>query len=454
MSIIMPPWPRLLSNNVQPGLDRIREIVTALRVDMSALPPVIHVTGTNGKGSTIAYLGECFKNAKYTTHRYISPHLMRFNERIVIRDQEISDEELEILCNYGNHIIGDDGRFSFFEATTGLALYKFSQEKADALLLEVGMGGNFDATNIVRDKILNIITPISLDHTEFLGNSLSSIATEKCGIIGENSITVVSWQPREAVNTITEYCESKNANLVLFGRDWNFEVFDEEIELYFQLPRRLRNKVLSNSLVLAGIGSLERNVVFRIPKPTLAGIHQFLNAATAAIAMLMLGLLYYKNFSLLHISEAVKHAFWAGRMQKITSNDLGYDLPNNVTLIFDGAHNVGGAEMLMASIMQFKSSTIPLYVIHGRTKGRDIEGFLRFFQIETTLLCVTSIRSEPKSESSLVLYDKAIKMGFNCKIVEDVHDGIRECLSHINNREALILVCGSLYLFADIKTRD
>ncbi|WP_158521582.1 bifunctional folylpolyglutamate synthase/dihydrofolate synthase [Candidatus Fokinia solitaria] len=449
----MPPWPKLLNNNVQPGLERIKEIITALRVDMSALPPVVHITGTNGKGSTVAYLGECFKNAKYSTHRYISPHLIKFNERIVIQDREISDEQLEILCNYGSHIIGNEGKFSFFEATTGLALYEFSQKKADVLLLEVGMGGSFDATNVVEEKILNIITPISMDHVEFLGDSLSSIAMEKCGIIRLDSIAVVSWQPTEAANAIISYCESKNVSLVLFGRDWNFEVFDEEIELHFRLPRRLRNKVLVDSLALIGIESLEGGTVFRIPKPTLAGIHQILNAATAAIAMLMLGLLYYKKISLLHISEAVKHAFWPGRMQTITSHDLGYNLPSNVTLIFDGAHNVAGAEMLMASILQLKSNATPLYVVHGRTKGRDIEGFLRFFQTETVLLCVTAIRSEPKSESSLVLYDKATKMGFNCKIVEDVHAGIEECISHAKDKKALILVCGSLYLFSDLKTK-
>jgi dihydrofolate synthase/folylpolyglutamate synthase len=423
--VYMPHWPSPgVRSDIKLGLSRMHELLTNLGNPHHKLPPVIHIAGTNGKGSSTAYFKAILEHAGLKVHRYTSPHLERFNQRIELAGDEISDGYLyEILeetrvANQGVHA-------TFFESTTAAAFLAFSRVHADVLILEVGMGGRLDATNVIANPALSLITPVGLDHVEFLGGNLALIAHEKAGVIKLHSPCVVSWQHREAMKVITERAEELESPIYAWGEHWNFEVQQD-------------------GFVLVDLRA--NNVVMELPMPGLLGLHQIVNAAAVAAASYRF---LQENLPIRtqNIQWGIKHAKWPGRLQHITTGKLANMLPAGYELWMDGAHNPDGAQMLAAS-MEHLWQDKPTVLINGRTGQRDIASFLEPFKELVQHVYAVTVQSEPNGEKSHNIARVAESMGFNTRDSGDIVSAIKEISS--SHGPCRIMVTGSLYLLSDI----
>ncbi len=437
----MPHWPIQMGKiDVASDLTRIRAMLSAVGNPELRLPQIVHVTGTNGKGSTIAYLQSILECSNYSVHKYISPHLINFNERIVLCGQEIDDSMLFQLgenCRVALEAY-QGSRYSFFEATTVMAFLAFSSIPADILLLEVGMGGRLDPTNVISSNILSIITPISLDHTEFLGESIDLIAKEKAGIIKHGCTCLVGWQYKEAMNIIKDYCAQIGSRCIAYGEDWDFIVSKEGF--YVQIIDFQND---SDHLLLGPY------------KQSLIGIHQILNAATAVVAAYILQHSLYSKINHMSIAQGLSTTVWPARMERITNGKLFDLVPNNWEIWLDGAHNPNGAEMLAASIKKIPKN-LPLYLIHGRTARHNIKIFLEhFIDHEPELICCLKVKSELKGEEAEVIQKNAIEMGFKAISCKSIDEAVAVCVYDAKKKSlakdgARIVICGSLYLAGDV----
>lgn len=337
----------LYPEKIDLSLDRLLRLLDTLGNPQDKTPPVIHVAGTNGKGSTIAYLRAIAEAAGYNCHVYTSPHLLTFNERIRLAGELISDEFLiEILQEVKDVNCG--APISFFEITTAAAFLAFSRVPADILLLEVGMGGARDATNVVRQPLLTVITTISYDHCDWLGQTLTEIATQKAGIMRAGVPCVIGqqmdWARTEVVATLQECGVRTGASLLLCGRDW----------------------------ATAAAGTLQLDYHgqrFEYPSPNLLGPHQFWNAGSAIAAL--------KSQSHLTIPEAairagVQQAAWPGRLERITQGRVVADLPAGWELWYDGAHNDSCGEVLAWQVAEWArvEPEKPLHVVTAMLRSK------------------------------------------------------------------------------------
>ena len=274
------------------SLGRLQRLLTALGNPQDHLPPTIHVAGTNGKGSTCAYLAEMARTKGETVHIYTSPHLVDFNERILIDSTPVDDKTLIDAfarceaANFGEPI-------TFFEITTAAALLLFSEHPADRLILEVGLGGRYDATNVITRPAMSVITPVSLDHQEFLGSDLAQIAREKAGICKFGVPVVVGNQTDIAEAAILDEAGKVGAPAWVWGRDYN---------AYMQHGRLIYE---------------DENRVWDLPAPALLGPHQILNAGAAAAAAAVL------QWPESAVAGGIANAAWPARLQNITRGPLG-----------------------------------------------------------------------------------------------------------------------------------
>ncbi len=420
--VFLPHWPIPHGKrDINLGLSRVKELLSRLHHPEDKLPPVIHIAGTNGKGSTLAYLKTIFEHAGYSVHRYISPHITRFNERITIAGEEISDEYLYEIMEQTRIACGDL-QTTFFEGTTAGAFLAFSKTPASVLLLETGMGGRLDATNVIEKPALTIITPISDDHMEYLGDTIAKIAGEKAGIIKEGVPCIIGWQTKEAFEVIKNKCIEMNAPYYAWGEDWDFEVTESGFD-FIDLESQERGS---------------------FPKPSLYGLHQTMNAACAIAALSALDFqLSYEN-----ICNGLKNTVWPARLQKITSGVLYKLLPDGFELWVDGAHNNNGAQMLSATVEKLWQDK-PTYLINGRTGNRDIISFLQHFKGKVEAVYGIKVQSEPLGELASNIVNGAKRLGFNAYECDDITHAIKTILSQ-DTKEARILVCGSLYLAGDV----
>lgn len=422
----MPHWPIPMgSKPIDLGLNRIKSLLESLDNPQYKLPPVIHVAGTNGKGSTAAFLKSIFQAAGYKVHTYTSPHLVRFNERIGVYGSDIDDGflyEVTEECRVAAERI--DIHPTFFEGTTATALLAFSKKEADILIMEVGLGGRLDATNVIDTPVMSVITSVSLDHMEFLGNNIISIAYEKGGIIKPNCPCVISHQYPEVIKVLHGIAEKNNALVYSYEYDWIVEP-DENAMVY-----KFRGKTI------------------KLPIPNLQGIHQFINAGNAITAALNL-----KSFNITddHIAYGVTHAIIPARLQRLTEGKIVSQLPQTIQIWVDGAHNDAGANVL--SVWLEEQEKIPTYMIFGMTRGRDCTSFLNFFVGKIKHLAGVLIEAEPSSYSGDFIEKESAKLG----IPSSSHDSIDEALYTIIEKEtgvARIIVCGSLYLAGDILNKN
>jgi dihydrofolate synthase/folylpolyglutamate synthase len=395
----LPFWPNPIGyRDIDLGLTRVYQLLERLENPHLKLPPTIHLAGTNGKGSTLAFLKAIFTEAGLKTHSYTSPHLVNFNERIVLAGEEISDEylnEILTICKTAAEI-EPKINVTYFEGITVAAFLAFSKIKADILLLETGLGGRLDATNVLPEVLCSIITPISFDHQEFLGNSLEKIAFEKAGIIKKDCPVIVGKQQKEAAQIIKEVAEKNNAKLVNF--DPNFTNY----------------------------------------KVSLIGNHQKENAALAATAAIT-----QQKFSISEeqIKTAFKKAKWPARLQKITAGKFHKILSETCELYLDGSHNKQGAQTIK-EFLKSKNQQKKI-VIFGMLKDKDCEGFLAELSDEINQLIAIEIPHESKSRSLEEIIEITKSYKVNSQTAVDFLDAFEKIK---NEKNSLILICGSLYL--------
>ena len=417
----LPHWPVIGSQQkITLGLPRIRALLKVLGDPHLKLPPTIHIAGTNGKGSTIAFMQSIFKATGHRAHRYISPHLLRFNERILLANEEITDEHLFSLleeCRLASEQHGIT--VSFFEGITAAAFLAFSREKADILLLEVGLGGRLDATNVIEQPLATVITPISFDHEKTLGNTLEQIAYEKTCIIKSKRPCIVSMQTKVVHNVIELQAKKMNAPLIQHECDFGVSI-SETGKLEYR--------------------SDKKNIT--TPPPSLPGYHQYVNAATpiAAVSNCF-------SFSNEIFKTGIENATWQGRLTKSKDGKLVRMLPKNFEVWIDSAHNESGAQAIASWLAdQPKKDTT---LILGMTRNRDVNKFLKHFKgIITKIICV-DVHSEPCSYRGEII-PKLIKDS-KLKNISTHAEALDEAFKLIDTtmQPGRVLITGSLFLCSD-----
>jgi dihydrofolate synthase/folylpolyglutamate synthase len=383
--------------------------------------PVIHVAGTNGKGSTTAFLRAMAEAAGMTVHVLTSPHLVRFAERIRIAGKLIADDELgqridEVEAANGGAPI------SFFEITTALAFHAFAEKPADLCVIEVGLGGRFDATNVFDAPAVSVITPVDYDHLEMLGPQLSKIAWEKAGIIKAGAPTVSARQPPQAEAAIVAEATSVGAPLMLMGRE--FDSFEECGRLRLQLAERLLD----------------------LPPPALFGAHQFENAALAAAAMLA----FDPRFDEGAIGLGITRARWPARFQRLVAGPLAEKArARGADLWLDGGHNPHAGRALAAACAALAArDQRPLALIAGMLTRKDAAGFLAPFGELHARLFTTAFDS-PSAMSAQTLTDAARSVGLTAQPAAGVKAALEAALD-LPGAAPHVLICGSLHFAGDV----
>ena len=401
------------------SLGRIQNLMARLGSPQKTLPPVIHVAGTNGKGSTIAFLRAILEATGLRVHVYTSPHLVNFMERIVLAGDVISEDNLnQVLADCERANAGEP--ITFFEITTAAAFLAFASVPADVVILETGLGGRLDATNIIEKPALTVITPISMDHMHFLGNSLNKIAAEKAAIQKHNVPSVVASQQEISQRVLLAQAREVGTNIFLYGRDWQVTM-DTDGFVYRSSKRHLT-----------------------LPKPSLYGAHQLINAG-CAIACL-------EKLSLFHITEkamrlGLKNTMWPGRLEQLREGHLVTSLPNGWELWLDGGHNAGAGEALRQTLLDWNEK--PTHLIVGMLETKQIHDFLAPLVPQTESMHMIEIPDEPKTAKASSLAAAAQELGVRTAISENVLNAISDIITK-EKKTARILVCGSLYLLGHV----
>lgn len=420
----MPHWPVPYgAKDINLGLKRTFQLLEKVGNPHLKLSNVIHVAGTNGKGSTIAYLKAIFEELGCVCNVYTSPHIYRFNERIVLGGTEITNNQLYSVCEEVR-LAAADLQTTFFEGATVAAILAMSKVESDRPiinLIEVGLGGRLDATNVFDNPLASVITTIDYDHIEFLGDTLTKIALEKAHILKKNSYGVVAWQYEESMHAIKKFAKKSDIPLFCCGESWSFQVLENGNFIYE-----------------------DNRITLELPKPSLFGAHQYVNAATAVALMQTLPQ-FGANLDIL--KNGLQKAKWPARMERVIHGKIANLLPKGYELWVDGAHNVGGAKMIALSIKDLED--MPTILINGRTINRDIEGFLECFKGIANEVYAVNVYSEPKCEKAERIALRASEMGFKTHVEDSVSDAVRHIVSS-TKIPCRIIVCGSLYLAADI----
>ena len=408
-------------------LDRIQRLLAALGHPERKLPPVLHVAGTNGKGSTCAFARAMLEAQGLAVHVYTSPHLVHFHERIRIAGRLISEEELATLLDECERVNAGDP-ITFFEITTAAALLAFSRHAADALVLEVGLGGKYDATNVIEKPCVTAITPVGLDHQEFLGHSLADIAAEKAGIIKPGIPVIVGAQDDVPRDVITRRAEALGAPLCLYGQD--FFAHQEHGRMIYQDEKGLLD----------------------LPPPRLVGRHQIDNAA---LAIAMLRQVRDRSWtpwgSEAAIEKGLRGVEWPARMQRLSRGPLINLAPNSAEIWLDGGHNPHGAAVVARAIADFEErAEKPLYLICGMLKTKDASGFFAAFQGLARHVVTIAIEGEAASRGAGELYDAARAAGLDASPADNLEDAMMQVSAWSRARPfegpPRILICGSLHL--------
>ncbi|MFN3275811.1 MAG: bifunctional folylpolyglutamate synthase/dihydrofolate synthase [Paracoccus sp. (in: a-proteobacteria)] len=392
------------------SLDRMQRLLAALGHPERALPPVIHIAGTNGKGSTQAMIRAGLESGGARVHAYTSPHLAQFNERIRLAGQLISESDLAATladCEAAN----DGQPITFFEITTAAAFLAFSRIPADYTLLEVGLGGRLDATNVIDDPRLTVITPVSIDHQQYLGDTLPLIAAEKAGIIKPRVPVIIAPQPDAALRVIEARAQGLTAPIIAHGQHWMIQ--PERDGMVFQ----------------------DDHGLWDLPRPNLAGPHQIQNAGTALAALRALGATDAQALA------AVTRAEWPARMQRLTRGPLT-DLAPQAELWLDGGHNPAGGEALAATLAAMPQR--PTHLVCGMLNTKDVAGYLRPLARHAASLTAIEIPGEANTLPADQTAAAARSVGIETTTAPDAGAAIAAIIAR--TPRARILICGSLYL--------
>jgi dihydrofolate synthase/folylpolyglutamate synthase len=409
---------RLYPKAIDLSLDRIRALLHRLGDPQDRLAPVIHVAGTNGKGSTVAMLRACLEAGGYHAHAYTSPHLVRFNERIRIAGRLIDDEMLADLLGEVERV-NDGAPITFFEITTAAAYLAFARVPADIVLLETGLGGRLDTTNLIAAPAVTAITPVSMDHQSFLGDTLARIAAEKAGILKPGRPAVIAPQSAVAADVIAVRAAEIGARLHCFGREWNAEPVAQGWR--FSGQRR--------SLAL--------------PLPSLPGRHQIDNAGTALAVLEQLdGFTIDDNA----IATGLGRVEWPARLQRLTRGPLVDALPAGWELWLDGMHNEAGGAALAAHAETWRGR--PLHAVFGTLNTRDPAETLRALAPHLASLKGVAIPGEANTLSAGDIVAAASTLGIRTAPASSVAAAVATLRTEPG--PARVLICGSLYLAGSV----
>ncbi|MFN3075820.1 MAG: bifunctional folylpolyglutamate synthase/dihydrofolate synthase [Alphaproteobacteria bacterium] len=400
------------------SLDRVQRLLADLGNPEQRLPPVIHVAGTNGKGSVIAYLRAFLEEAGYRVHVYTSPHLVHFNERIRVAGQVIQDGTLATLLEEVE--AANAGRpITFFEITTAAAFLAFSRWPADVVLLETGLGGRLDATNVVRQPALTILTPISMDHEEFLGGRIEAIAAEKSHILKPAVGCVTAKQERKVAGIIELRSLEVGAPVWREGAEWFIRTHQEDQMVFEGVKGRLT-----------------------LPLPALHGNHQVRNAGLAIAALERLTRLPVPGKA---VAAGLKSVEWPARMQRLTRGPLVALLPPGWELWLDGAHNPAAGEMLSKVARTWRDK--PVHMVLGMLRTKDLKGFVTPLVARLDRLRTIAI---PGQEASLSAEEAlAVVLAQGChgaRAMESLSAAVTDILETSGGVPGRILITGSLYL--------
>ena len=403
------------------GLERTERLLKELGNPERHLPPVIHVAGTNGKGSTIAFMRAIAEASGLTVHTYTSPHLVRFHERIVLNGEAIAEEALlSVLeeCEAAN-----DGRpITFFEITTAAAFLAYSRHPADLLLLETGLGGRFDSTNVIEAPAVTVITPVSMDHMQFLGDTVDKIAFEKAGILKPGVPCVVGPQSAEALAVIERRAADIDASLFISGLDW------------FAAPETGGAMLYRDE---------EGEVV--LPAPGLRGTHQFANAGSAIAALRTWNSLH---FGFEDFAAGVSDVRWPARLQRLEDGPLTRLAPAGCEIWLDGGHNPAAGEILAETLAGWDRK--PTVLICAMQENKDAAGFIRPLARAADRLIAIGLPGATQGHAPEDLAGTAIAAGLNA----DAMDTLDAALGSLSGVPGRALICGSLYLAGEVLHRN
>jgi len=407
------------------ALDRVQRLLAALGDPQRRLPPVIHVAGTNGKGSTIAFMRATLEAAGKSVHVYTSPDLVRLNERFrlgrvgrgcLVDDAELAD--VLAVCEAGN----GNAPITVFEIETAAAFLLFARHPADFLLLEVGLGGRLDATNVVEAPIATVITRLAMDHREFLGDTIERIAAEKAGILKPNVPAVVSSQPRDALAVIERQAARVRAPLSIAGEDWT--ATEERGRLVYQ----------------------DADGLLDLPAPRLYGRHQFENAGAAIAALRVAGI----KLPTSAFEAGMIRVEWPARMQRLAQGRLTSLLAPESELWLDGGHNADGGRAIAAALADLEERVSrPLVLIVGMLSTKDSEGFLRNFCGLARRVIAIPVRNE-KALPAAALAEIARNVGIPAMTHGDVESALAVAAKLELEPAPRILITGSLYLAGEV----
>jgi len=404
------------------SLDRIARVLDELGRPQDRLPPVIHVAGTNGKGSTVAFLRAIAEAAGLRVHVYTSPHLVRFVERIRLAGKLIEDQHLAaVLARVERANAG--APITFFEITAAAAILAFAETPADLCIIEVGLGGQFDATNVIPTCAAAAIAPVDFDHAEFLGVDLKEIARAKAGIIKSGRPVVSARQREEVLEVIETEAAHLNAPLALMGRD--FDAFEQGGRLVFQGEDRLLD----------------------LPPPSLPGPHQFENAGLAVAAILALK---DPRIDEAAIAEGVASAVWPARLQRLSRGPYGEKAAaRGSDLWLDGTHNPHGARALAQALQAMVARDgRPLALVLGMLGNKDAAGVLEALKsLEPTVFTVPSPSEAGASPEDLAA--AATAAGLTATACDSVMEGFDRALA-LDGPAPHVVICGSLYLAGEV----
>ncbi len=424
-----PEWLQQLANSPLPtitmGLERVEALLDVLGNPQHRLPPVVHVAGTNGKGSTLAYLSAVCDTLGIRWHRYTSPHLVRFHERIVLNGQEVEDTPL-------NHALArvakacENTPATFFEATTVAAFLLFAEHPADVLLLETGMGGRLDATNVVNHPLLTLITPVAMDHEDYLGHTIAAIAAEKAGIIKAHTPLVLARQAMEANRVIRGRAGMLQAPVYAAGEAYDWYPVLNSTDWEWQ----------------------QGETLWRLPAPALAGEHQYGNASTALMAaQLMTDALGY-SLTEPQAADAMRNTRHPARLQRLSTGPDGQPVPHAITLWLDGGHNPQAGEAL-AEFLRDQPPT-PRFLITTLMQDKKAEGFLRPLHPYITEAIAVGLPQEPRAYTPEDMLQLLITLGFTAQKAHTAQDAYRLALESLLPEGGQILIAGSLFLAGDV----
>lgn len=417
---------RLHPKRMDLSLDRIARLLAALGHPERELPPVIHVAGTNGKGSVIAFMRAMLEEAGYRVHVYTSPHLARFNERYRLGawgdGKLVSDEELAATLTECERVnIG--APITVFEITTAVGLVLFARHAADVLLMEVGLGGRLDATNVIDQPLASVITPIGIDHVDFLGDTLEKIATEKAGIIKRGAPAIVAAQHRDALSAIERQAAYVGAPLKIAGEDWT--ATEERGRLVYQDEAGLLD----------------------LPPPRLYGRHQFENAGLAIATLRTLPF----RITPAAFESGMAKADWPARLQRVAHGLVLALAPDGSELWLDGGHNPDGGRALAAAIADLEERVSrPLVLIVGMMANKDCEGFLRNFTGLARRIIAVPVPNVENSMPPEAVADAARAIGLPATSRDNLVEALEAARKLDLDPPPRILITGSLYLAGEV----